>query len=70
MKLPFEYVAREVDKLYDKSFEQSEVNAINEHCEFIRDFIHACGWSEDELLAAMYPSKGQQLSTEELNKLN
>jgi len=70
MKLSLQYVAREVDKLYEKQFDASETNAIKKHCEFIRDFINACGWDEDDLLRAMYPSNDPRLSQEELNKLN
>lgn len=52
-KLPYEYVNREVDKLYEKRFEDHEVDAINKHCEFIAEFIRACGWTEDEYIRAM-----------------
>jgi len=52
-KLPYDYVTREVDKLYEKRFDDSEVDAINKHCEFIADFIRACGWTEEEYIRAM-----------------
>jgi len=53
-KLPYEYVSREVDKLYKKEFDPSETEAINKHCEFIADFIRACGWTEEEFIRAMF----------------
>lgn len=68
MKLSYEYVSRVVDKLYEKEFELDDVEAIEKHCDFIREFINACGWDENELLDAMYPS--DKLSKRELNKLN
>ncbi len=53
-KLPYEYVSREVDKLYEKEFDSSETGAIEKHCEFIAAFIRACGWTEDEFIRAMF----------------
>jgi hypothetical protein len=49
-KMPYSYVSKELDKLYEKQFPVSDVEAINKHCEFIGDFIRACGWTEDELI--------------------
>jgi hypothetical protein len=54
MKLPYDYVSREVDKLYDKQFDENDVDSINKHCDFIRDFINACGWTEEEYLRALF----------------
>lgn len=53
-KLPYEYVSREVDKLYEKEFDPSDTETINKHCEFIVDFIRACGWTEEEFIRAMF----------------
>lgn len=53
LKLPAEYVLREVDKLYSKEFEDHEVEAIHQHCTFITEFIRACGWTEDEYFRAL-----------------
>lgn len=52
-KQPAEYVMREVDKLYEKQFEDHETNAIEKHCEFIAEFIRACGWTEEEYIRAL-----------------
>lgn len=43
-KLPFDYVDREVEKLYDKKLDGS----LDDHISFIAAFINACGWTEDE----------------------
>jgi len=53
-KLPYEYVSREVDKLYEKQFEENDLVSIDKHCAFIVDFLNACGWTEDEFIRAMF----------------
>lgn len=47
-KLPLSYVAKEVDKLYEKQFDKDDVEGINKHCDFIRTFINSCGYTEEE----------------------
>jgi hypothetical protein len=64
-KLPYEYVSREVDKLYEKQIDSSETEAINKHCEFIADFIRACGWTEEEFIRAMFGF--EPLNSKEIN---
>lgn len=53
-KLPYEYVSREVDKLYEKQIDPKDLKAIDRHCDFIREFINACGWTEEEYIRAMW----------------
>jgi hypothetical protein len=53
-KLPYEYVALHVDRLYEKKFEDHEDDAIHKHCEFIAEFIRSCGWDEDSFIRAMF----------------
>jgi hypothetical protein len=53
IKQPADYVMREVDKLYEKQFEDHETAAIEAHCEFIAEFIRACGWTEEEYIRAL-----------------
>lgn len=53
IKMPFEYVSRELDKLYDKEFDESDTEGINKQCEFIQAFIEACGWSSHNYINAM-----------------
>jgi hypothetical protein len=52
-----EYVLREVDKLYQKKFEDHETEAIEKHIAFIVDFLHACGWTEEEYMEAFVRSQ-------------
>ncbi len=53
-KLPYEYVSREVDKLYAKEFAENDTAGIDKHIAFIVTFINACGWTEDEFIRAMW----------------
>lgn len=53
-KLPYEYVSKEVDKLYEKQFSEDDAVSIEQHCLFIVDFLHACGWTEEEYIRAMF----------------
>ena len=53
VKQSWEYVSREVDKLYEKKFDDKDVQAIEAHCAFIVDFLHACGWTEQEYFDAL-----------------
>lgn len=54
IKLPYEYVSKEVDKLYEKQFNIDNQLGIDKHCEFIADFINACGWTEENFVRAMF----------------
>lgn len=51
-KQSWEYVSREVDRLYEKQFDPRDIKGIEAHCEFIRSFLHACGWTEQEYFDA------------------
>ena len=53
-KIKFEILSLEVEKLYLKEFEDKDVSGINEHCEFIADFINAAGWTEEEYIRRMF----------------
>lgn len=50
MKISYEIVATEVDKLYQKDFPDGAHKAIEEHCEFISVFIESCGWTVEEFV--------------------
>lgn len=56
MKQPYSYVSREMDKLYSKKFSENDLLSINNHCEFIVSFLHACEWTEEEYIEAMLDS--------------
>lgn len=45
-RLPFDYVDREVEKLYDKKLD----GPLEDHISFISSFIEACGWTEEEFM--------------------
>jgi len=63
MKLPYEQVSIEVDKLYDKKFPATATNReIEEHCQFIATFIEACGWDTESFISE-YITRG----TKDLN---
>jgi hypothetical protein len=51
-KLPFDYVLREVEKLYARPIPTHETAAIDKQCAFIAAFINACGWTEEEFMRA------------------
>lgn len=51
-KLPFDYVLREVEKLYARPIPTHETAAIDKQCAFIVAFINACGWTEEEFQRA------------------
>lgn len=53
VKQSWEYVSREVDRLYEKKFDPTDTQAIEAHCMFIVDFLHACGWTEEEYIDAL-----------------
>jgi hypothetical protein len=50
IKQPFEYVDREVDKLYDKKLD----GPLEDHIAFIATFIRACGWDEQDFQDVKY----------------
>lgn len=52
MKLSYAQLSMQVDKLYE--YVLTDERAIEEHCEFIRQFIEACGWSVDDYINAMW----------------
>ena len=48
LKIVYELVAIEVEKLYAKTFPAGTPNTtIEDHCEYIADYIEACGWSAE-----------------------
>ena len=51
MKIPYEVLALEVDKLYQKEFGPSDHTSIEEHLKFIETFIESCGWEVEEYMA-------------------
>ena len=54
VKIPYDIVVIQVEKLYTKEFDPSDDNGIAEHCEFIANFVESCGWSVEEYLERMW----------------
>lgn len=50
-KVPYEVLALEVDKLYQKEFIHGDHASIDEHLKFIETFIESCGWEVEEYMA-------------------
>lgn len=51
-RMPWEYVSKEIDKLYEKEFPSEDTTSIEEHCIHIVEFLYACGWTEEEYFDA------------------
>ena len=50
MKLPYEVMAPEVDKLYPPHYTLKPGETIEEHLLFIESFIEACGWTPEDYI--------------------
>jgi hypothetical protein len=50
MKVPYEILAEQVEKLYAKQIDESDDAAIEAHITYIEKFIEACGWEPNEYL--------------------
>ena len=55
MKVDYNIMAIEVEKLYAKVFPpDTPEKEIADHCEYIAKYIEACGWSTDDYLYESY----------------
>lgn len=52
-KLPYSYVSKHVDKMYEKPIDINDLETVSKHCEFIQEFIIACGWEMDDYIRTM-----------------
>ena len=50
MKIAYEILALEVDKLYSEKISSNDVKAIDDHLAYIETFIESCGWEVDEYM--------------------
>jgi len=48
LKVPYEILAVEVDKMYPPHYTLKEGETIDQHIMDIHDFIESCGWSVEE----------------------
>jgi len=49
-RIPYEIMSYQVELLYQKQFDSNQDAAITKHCEYIAEFIRACGYTEEEYL--------------------
>lgn len=50
LKIPYEVMAPEVDKLYPPHYELKSGETIEEHLLYIETFIQACGWTTEDYM--------------------
>lgn len=50
LKVPYEVLALEVDKLYPPYYVLKQGETIEEHLLYIESFIESCGWTTEEYL--------------------
>lgn len=53
VKFPFKYVENILEKVYEKQFDESDLQGISNHCSFIKKFLDSYGWSEDDYVKAL-----------------
>lgn len=49
-KMPFDYVMKEVDKLYDSHIDENDADGIIDMLNTITSFLEAAGWTEEEFI--------------------
>lgn len=54
MKIPYEIVSLEVNKMFLKDPEKMSQKEITENCNKISSFLDACGWDEEEFINRMF----------------
>ena len=59
IKIAYEILALEVDRLYDRHFNEDDNRSIEEHCEYIAKFIEAGGWTVEDFMQE-YVRRGLQ----------
>jgi len=50
LKVPYEVLALEVDKLYPPHYELKPGETVEQHIEDVHNFIESCGWTTEEFL--------------------
>jgi len=53
MKVPFEIVDNEITKMYDELISSDDESKINEIVTRIVDFLHRCGWTQEQYVSYM-----------------
>lgn len=49
-KIPYAILALQVELLYQKKFPENNLKAIEDHCEYIAQYIESCGYSVAEYM--------------------
>lgn len=62
VKVPWEILSPEIDKLYAKEFDPKQSALISEHCEFIVEYLHSCGWDEEEYIRRLFKTEESKLN--------
>jgi len=57
-KVAFETLDLQVASMYQKKFDENDIEAINKYCESIAEFIKACGWTEEEYVQRLMKPQG------------
>lgn len=52
-RISYEILALQMEQLWNKNFESADVQSINSHCEYMQNFIEACGWKIDDYIHRM-----------------
>lgn len=71
IKIPYEMVMIEVEKLYQKEFPDDADQEILDHCQYISDYIESCGWKlEDFTEKYIEENLKEFLSTTKIHDMN
>ena len=50
LKVPYEVLALEIDKLYPPHYDLKQDETLEDHLEYIHTFIESCGWTVEEYM--------------------
>lgn len=53
MKIPYEVVAVQMEKLWSMEIDPTNENQMNDHCDLLRSFVESCGWNVDDYIRRM-----------------
>lgn len=54
MRLPYAYVSKQVDMLFERQFDLNQTDDVNAWCDFIIEYIESCGWNINDYVEAMW----------------
>jgi len=53
-RIPFEIVEIQLNKMINDGFSLKEEKDINNHCEYMTQFVESCGWSIEDYIRRMF----------------